>query len=38
MDNVENLSDVTPDEKQGLDLFLDQLYEDMDEGEVNIAI
>ncbi|KAK2572429.1 Histone-lysine N-trimethyltransferase SMYD5 [Acropora cervicornis] len=30
--NLENLADVSQDERQALDLFIDQLYEEMDRG------
>lgn len=30
--NIENLSDISADEQQALDIFIDQLYEEMDKG------
>ena len=30
--NLENLSDIPEDERQALDIFIDQLYEEMDKG------
>ena len=30
--NLENLSDISEDEQQALDIFIDQLYEEMDKG------
>lgn len=31
--NLENLDDISSDEHQALDVFIDQLYEEMDKGE-----
>ena len=30
--NLENLSDTSEDERQALDIYIDQLYEEMDKG------
>ena len=32
VNNLENLSDISEDEQQALDIFIDQLYEEMDKG------
>lgn len=31
--NLENLTDVSDDEHQALDVFIDELYEEMDKGD-----
>ena len=31
--NLENLDDISKDEHQALDIFIDQLYEEMDNGK-----
>ena len=36
--NLENLSDIPEDEQQALDIFIDQLYEEMDKGTWRIYI
>lgn len=36
--NLENLSDIPEDERQALDIFIDQLYEEMDKGTWRIYI
>lgn len=36
--NLENLSDISEDERQALDIFIDQLYEEMDKGTWRIYI
>lgn len=36
--NLENLSDISEDERQALDIFIDQLYEEMDIGTWRIYI
>ena len=36
--NLENLSDISEDEQQALDIFIDQLYEEMDRGTWRVYI
>ena len=36
--NLENLSDISEDEQQALDIFIDQLYEEMDKGTWRVYI
>ena len=36
--NLENLSDISEDEQQALDIFIDQLYEEMDKGSWRVYI
>ena len=36
--NLENLSDISEDEQQALDIFIDQLYEEMDKGTWRVFI